>query len=94
MAFFSKFKVNYLWKMRGYPQFRFGYQEHLLSSASPHSFERRKNIPACINKHQRKEIRVSRDAQNVCAITIVGTVLKTFVLLQVYQFLEQTSKVY
>ena len=30
----------------------------------------------CITSHHPKETRVSRDAQNVCAVTKVGTVLK------------------
>ena len=31
------------------PNFLFGYPEHLLSSAFPHSFELRKNIPVLID---------------------------------------------
>ena len=33
MAYFSKLKLYYLLKMHGYPNFLFGYQKHLLSSA-------------------------------------------------------------
>ena len=57
------------------PNFLFGYQEHLLSSALSELFWTAQKY-SCIDKHRRLEIRVSWDAQNVCAITIVGTVLK------------------
>ena len=56
--------------------FLFGYQEHLLILISPHSFKPRKNIPV-FSRHHPKETRVSRNAQNVCAVTKVDTVLKT-----------------
>ena len=41
---------------------------------SLHNFKPRKNIPVLAGTTQ--ETRVSRDAQNICAVTIVGTVLK------------------
>ena len=44
---------------------------------SPHSFKPRKNIPVLVGITHRK----SRDAQNVCAVVKVGTVLKTYVWL-------------
>ena len=59
------------------PNFLFGYQEHLLRSTFSGLFQTAQKYP-CISNHWRLEILVSGDAQNVCAITIVGTVLKTF----------------
>ena len=41
-----------------------------------HSVKPRKNIPALVSIGDRKAELVSGDAQNVCAITIVDTVLK------------------
>ena len=56
------------------PNFLFGYQEYLLRSTFSGQFQTAQKYP-CISKHWRQEIQVSGDAQNVCAITIVGTVL-------------------
>ena len=39
-------------------------------------FSNRAKYP-CISRHQPYEIRVSRDAQNICAVAKVGTVLYT-----------------
>ena len=58
--------------MHGYPRFYFWILKALLS---PHSFKPQK-CP-CISRHHPKETQVSRDAQNVCAVTRVDTVLKT-----------------
>ena len=72
MAFFFKLKLNYLSKMHGYPQFTKGTHKDLLS---PDNFKPHKNIPVLVSIGDRK-IRGCGDAQNGCAITIVGTVLK------------------
>ena len=65
MALFLKLKLNYLSKMHGYPQFSFWI---------PGLLTKIYFLRICISKNHRQETRVSRDAQNVCAITIVGTV--------------------
>ena len=39
-------------------------------------FKPRKNIPVLVGTTHKSQIRVSRDAQNVCAVTKVGAVLK------------------
>ena len=90
MAFFLKLKLNYLSKMHGYPQFSFWIPRVLTKIYFLRIVLNLGKYP-CISKHHRSEIRVSRDAQNVCAITIVGTVLKwafqdeaLFCLLSVY----------
>ena len=75
MAFFLKLKPNYLSKML--PHIFFldtnGTYKDLLSTDS---FKPRKNITVFESITDRKT-RVSRDAQNVCAIAIVGAALKT-----------------
>ena len=58
------------------PSFLFGYQEYLLRSTFSDTFKPRKNISVLVSIGDRKSVRISGDAQNVCAITIVGTVLK------------------
>ena len=63
MAFFLKLKRNYLSKRRGLPH---------IFSLDTNSFKAHKNITVF---ESIRKTRVSRDAQNVCAITIVGTVL-------------------
>ena len=63
MAFFFKWKRNYLSKMHGYPIFSFWIPMVLKKITVFESITDRKT-------------QVSRDAQNVCAITIVGTALK------------------
>ena len=62
MMFFLKLKRNYLSKMHGYPIFSFWIPMVLTKITV---FESITN----------KKTRVSRDAQSVCAITIVGTAL-------------------
>ena len=56
------------------PNFLSEYQEYLLRSTFSGLFYTAQKYP-CLSKHRRYEIRVSRDAQNACAMTIVGTVL-------------------
>ena len=62
------------------PNFLFGYQEHLLRSAIPAQYlfseKPRKNIRVLVGTTHRKPeyLRPSRHAQNVCAVTIGGTV--------------------
>jgi len=58
------------------PYFPLGYQRYLQRSTSTDSFKPRKNITVFVSITDRKT-RVSRDAQNVCAVTIVGTALNT-----------------
>ena len=77
MAFFLKLKRNYLLKTNGYPIFSFWISMVLTKIY----FLRivlncEKNIAVFESITDRKT-RVSRDAQVVCAITIVGTALKT-----------------
>ena len=73
MAFLIKLKLNYLSVVT--PNFLFGYQEYLNEDLLPlHSFKLRKNTPVLVSITDR-EAQVSRDAQNVCAIAIAGTVL-------------------
>ena len=76
MAFFLKLKLNYLSKMHGYPQFSLWIPRVLTKIYSLRIVLNcmRKNIPVLVSIGDRS-IRVSGDAQNVCAITIVGTVL-------------------
>ena len=80
MAFFLKLKRNYLSKMRGYPIFSFWIPMVLTKIyflqivLKPH-----KNITMFESITDRKT-RVSGDAQNVCAVTIVGTALKECIL--------------
>ena len=69
MAFFLKLKLNYLSKMHGYPQFSFWIRRVLTKIY----FLR--IVPVLVSIGDRKS-EYLRDAQNVCAITIVGTVLK------------------
>ena len=57
------------------PNFLFGYQEHLISSAFSAQYETAQKYTGK-SRHHQYETRVSRDAQNVCAVTKVGTVLK------------------
>ena len=75
MAFFLKLKVNYLSKMHGYPQFSFWIPRVLIKIYFIRIVLNRAKR-SCISKYWRWEIRVSGDAQNICGITIVGTVLK------------------
>ena len=76
MALFLKLKRNYLSKMRGYPHIFYldtnSTDKDLLSTDS---FKPHKNITVFESITDRKT-RVSRDALNVCAVTIVGTALK------------------
>ena len=73
MVFFRKLKPNYLSKMHSYPTLDTNdtYKDLL----STDSFKPRKNITVFESITDRKT-RVSRNAQDVCAITIVGTALK------------------
>ena len=57
------------------PSILFGYQDHLLSSAFSVLFETVQKYPR-ISTRQPQETQVPRDAQNVCPVTKVGTVLK------------------
>ena len=59
------------------PYFLFGYQWYYKDLLSKDTFKPRKNITVFESTTDRKT-RVSQDAQNVCAITIVGTALDTF----------------
>ena len=77
MAFFLKLKRNDLSKTHGYPIFSFWIRVVLTYKdlLSKDSLKLRKNITVFESITDRKT-QVSRDAQNVCAITIVGTALK------------------
>ena len=55
MAFFFKLNLNYLSKMRGYPQFSFWIPKVLTKIYFfPDSFKPRKNIPVLANIGDRK----------------------------------------
>ena len=57
------------------PNFLLGYHtSSCLVLLSRYSFKPRKNIPVLVGTTHRKP--ESQDAQNVCAVTIVDTVLK------------------
>ena len=72
MAFFLKLKLNYLSKVHGYPQFSFWIPRVLTKIYFLRIALNRAKRSLYISKDWQ-----SGDAQNVCAITIVGTVLKT-----------------
>ena len=73
--FFSKWSLIISQRWMASPNFFFGYQEYLVRSSFSGQFQTRQKY-LCISEHHRWETRVSRGAQNVCAITIVGTILK------------------
>ena len=72
--FLSKFKFNYLWKMCSYPQFSFWILITLAKICFPTYciYKLHKNIVVLGGT----QTRISQDAQNVCAVTKGGTVLK------------------
>ena len=78
MAFFLKLKRNYLSKIHGYPIFSFWIQMILTKIYFLRIvlIKSRKNSTVLESITDRKT-RVSRDVQNVCARTIVGTALNS-----------------
>ena len=71
--------------MHGYPQFSFWIPKaHAKFCFLCIVLNRTKNIP----------VRVSRDAQNVYAVTIVGTVLKTTCMYYIFPFESKKNKFY
>ena len=61
--------------MHGYPQFSFEIPKAFAKFCFLRIVLTAQNIPVLVGTTHRKP-RVSRDAQNVCAVTILGTVLK------------------
>ena len=76
MAFFLKFKHNYLSKMHGYPIFSFWIPMVPTKIYFLRIVLNRAKISLFVSITDKKT-RVSRDEQNVCAVTIVGTALNT-----------------
>ena len=75
MALFLKLNRNYFSKMHGYPIFSLDTNGTYKDLLSMDSFKPHKNNTVFVSITDRKT-RVSRDAQDVCGITIVGTALK------------------
>ena len=76
LFFVSKLKLYYLWKMHGYPQLSFWIPRAVVKFCFLRIVLNRAKYP-CISRHHPLETRVSREAQNVCAVTKVGTVLNS-----------------
>ena len=79
MTFFLKLKRNYLSKEHGYPIFSFWIPMVRTKIYSLRIVLNRAKISLFESITDRKT-RVSRDAQNVCAITIVGTALNITII--------------
>ena len=79
MTFFLKLKRNYLSKMHGYLIFSFWIPMVRTKMYSLRIVLNRAKISLFESITDRKT-RVSRDAQNVCALTIVGTALNITII--------------
>ena len=72
---FRKLKLNYPLKLHGYHQFSSWIPRALAKFFFLQIVLHYAKYP-CISRHHPQETRVSQNARNVCAITIIGTVLK------------------